>query len=263
MTLFLHELKMNRVSFIVWFVSVAALCGGCIFLFPMVEESMAETAEAFSAMGGFSAAFGMDKLSIATLEGFFGTEIGTIYALGGGMFAAITGITLLSKEESGHTAEFLHTLPMGRCSIVTSKLIALVSMITAFDLMNFGVFAGSIAILGEDIDMMSMTMYMLAQYLCHLEIAAVCFALSACLKRSQIGIGLGFALILYVLDLMGRITEEMESLKYITPFYYANATDIFVNEGEINLTLAAIGIAVTIIGIGSAYFIYNKRDIAA
>ncbi len=263
MTLFLHELKMNRISFIVWFISVAALCGGCIFLFPLVEESMAETAEAFSAMGGFSAAFGMDKLSIATLEGFFGTEIGTVYALGGGMFAAMTGISLLSKEEGGHTAEFLHTLPMGKCSIVTSKLLALVSIITVFDLLNFGVFAGSIAILGEDVNMVSLTMYMLAQYFCQLEIAIICFALSACLKRTQIGVGLGFALIMYVLDLMSRITSEMESLKYITPFYYANATDIFVSEGDLNITLIAIGMAITVIAIISAYTVYNKRDIAA
>ena len=263
MTLFFHELKMNLVSFIVWFVCVAALCGGCIFLFPLMEESMGGMSDAFAEMGGFSAAFGMDKLSIATLEGFFGTEIGTIYALGGGMFAALTGITMLSKEESSHTAEFLHTLPIGRIGIVTSKLAALFVLITVFDLLNFGVFAGSIAIIGEEIDIMSMTAYMLAQYLCHLEIASVCFAISACLKRNQIGIGLGLALILYILDLMSRITSEMEALKYVTPFYYSNATDIFVNKGEIDLTLTAVGISVTVVGIITSYIIYSKRDIAA
>lgn len=263
MALYLHELKINRISFIIWFLSVAALCSGCIFLFPIVEESMADMADAFAEMGGFSAAIGMDKLSIATLEGFFGTEIGTIYALGGGMFASLMGITLLSKEENGHTAEFLHTLPMGRFSIVTDKLAAIISLITVFNLMTFGVFVGSVTILGEKIDMVSLTVYMLAQYLCHLEIASVCFALSACLKRNQIGVGFGFALILYVLDLMSRITDKMEFLKYITPFYYSNATDIFVSQGEIDIVLATIGIVVTIIGIIAAYIIYCKRDISA
>lgn len=263
MTLYLHELKMNRASFIIWFVSVAALCGGCISLFPLMEESMGDMAGAFAEMGGFSAAFGMDKLSIATLEGFFGTEIGTIYALGGGMFAALTGISMLSKEEGGHTAEFLYTLPMGRSGIVTSKLAAIISLITAFDLLNFGVFVGAITITGEEIDMTSLVSYMLVQYLCHLEIASVCLAISSCLKRNQIGAGLGFALILYVLDLMSRITDEMDFLKYITPFYYSNATDIFASQGEMDLTLATIGCTVTVAGILATYIIYSRRDILA
>ena len=78
MTLYKHELKMNRVSFAVWLVGVLAMSAGCIFLFPLIDESMADMSDAFASMGGFSAAFGMDKLSITTLEGFFGTEIGTI-----------------------------------------------------------------------------------------------------------------------------------------------------------------------------------------
>lgn len=263
MTLFLHELKINRTGFIVWFAGVAAFCAGCICMFPFVEESMGDMSDAFAAMGEFSAAFGMDKLPIATMEGFFSAEVGTIYALGGGMFAALMGITMLSKEESSHTAEFLHTLPMSRFSIVTSKLLALFSMITVFDIMNLCVFVGSIAVLGEEIDMFSFIMYMLAQYICHFEIAAVCFALSSCFKRSQIGIGLGFTLIMYVLNLMSRITDEMESLKYITPFYYSNASDIFVNNGGIDIVLTVIGLAVTAAGLAAAYIIYGRRDISA
>lgn len=263
MTLYLHELKMNRLSFVVWLLSVAALCGGCIFLFPLMEESMSDMSDAFAAMGGFSAAFGMDRLAIATLEGFFGTEIGTIYALGGGMYAALLGIGMLSKEESAHTAEFLHTLTLSRTEIVTSKLLALLTLITLFDVICFGVFVGSAAAIGETMNMPSLTGYMAAQYLCQLEIAAVCFALSAAFRRSGLGIGLGIALILYVLDLISRITDRMAFLKYITPFYYSNATDIFVNEGQIEAVLAIIGAAIMVIGIGAAYAVYRRRDIAA
>ena len=45
----------------------------------------------FSVMGGFSAALGMDKVSIGTITGFYATEVALIFALGGAMFAAMTG----------------------------------------------------------------------------------------------------------------------------------------------------------------------------
>ena len=35
-----------------------------------------------------------------------------IVAIGGAMFAGMTGALMLSKEEEGHTAEFLYTLPL-------------------------------------------------------------------------------------------------------------------------------------------------------
>ena len=262
MTLYRHELKMNRLSFVVWFLGVASMCAFCIFLFPMMEESMSDLSDAFASMGSFSAAFGMDQLPITTLEGFFGTEIGTIYALGGGMYAALLGIGALSKEESTHTAEFLHTLTLSRCGILTGKLAAIVTLLTAFGLLHYGVFVGASALIGESIDMKSLTLFTLAQSLCQLELAAVCFALSALSKRSGPGVGLGLSLVLYVLDLVSRITDKADFLQYITPFSYANATDVFVSQG-IEVIPACIGGGVTLIGLAAAYLIYTQRDIAA
>ena len=263
MTLYKHELKMNRVSFAVWLVGVLAMSAGCIFLFPLIDESMADMSDAFASMGGFSAAFGMDKLSITTLEGFFGTEIGTIFALGGGMYAALLGISALAKEESGHTAEFLHTLTLGRCGIVTGKLAAIVTYLVLFDVIAFGVFAASAAMIGETLSVKSLIGYVVAQFAAQLEIASVCFAFSACSKRSSLGLGLGVALVLYVLDIIARITDKAEFLKYITPFSFSNATDIFVNGGTIETVPLCIGICVTVISLAAAYTVYRRRDIAS
>ena len=232
MTLYQHELKMNRVSFVIWLVGVLAMSAGCIFLFPLIDESMADMADAFASMGGFSAAFGMDKLPITTLEGFFGTEIGTIFALGSGMFAALLGISALSKEESSHTAEFLHTLTLGRCGIVTGKLLAILTYIALFDVIAFGVFTGSAALIGESLDMKSLVGYVCAQFIAQTELASVCLALSA-------------------------------FLRYITPFSFSNATDVFVNKGAIETVSLCIGLAVTVCSIVAAYAVYRRRDIAA
>lgn len=263
MTLYKHELKMNRVSFVIWLTGVLAMSAGCIFLFPLIDDSMADMSDAFASMGGFSAAFGMDKLPITTLEGFFGTEIGTIFALGSGMYAALIGIAALSREESGHTAEFLHTLTLGRCGIVTGKLLSILTCLALFDIAAFGVFAGSAAIIGESLGMKCLVGYILAQFAAQTELASVCLALSAYSRRSGMGLGLGVALVLYVLDIVARITEKADFLRYVTPFSYSNATDVFVNKGSIEAVPLCIGLCVTATAIAAAYAVYAKRDIAA
>ena len=49
-----------------------------------------------------------------------------ILGLGGGLFAALTAIAALSKEEREHTAEFLLTHPVSRTRVVTEKLLAVI-----------------------------------------------------------------------------------------------------------------------------------------
>ena len=66
-----------------------------------------------------------------------------------------------------------------------------------------------------------------SNFLMQLEVGTVCFFLSACVKKNIMGAGLGLTLVLFAADMMCRIVPAIEDLKYITPFYYANAADIF------------------------------------
>lgn len=125
MVIWKHEWRQNYKTFLIFCITVGICCCGCVLMFDSVAESMEQMAAGFAGMGSFATAFGMDKVSIATLEGFYAAEINLIFSLGGAMFAAMTGAALLSKEEEGHTAEFLYTLPLGRTAIVVSKYVAL------------------------------------------------------------------------------------------------------------------------------------------
>jgi ABC-2 type transport system permease protein len=69
-TILKHELKANFKTFLIWCLSVSFMSFMCILMFTSVKESMVDMAESFASMGAFSNAFGMDKLSIATLAGF-------------------------------------------------------------------------------------------------------------------------------------------------------------------------------------------------
>ena len=129
------EWKAAGKSLLLWSAVVGGIGLICILLYQSMEGSMAGMAENFASMGAFSEAFGMNTLSIATLQGYFATEIGTIHALGSSMFAATLATVILSKEEDGHTAEFTFTLPVAREKFIIAKFAAVIASLVLFTIL--------------------------------------------------------------------------------------------------------------------------------
>lgn len=260
-TLLKYEIKSGIKNLLIWMLSVGGMGLLCIVLYKSMEDSMADMAQSFSSMGAFADALGMSKLSIATVKGYFATEIGTIHALGSSMFAAAVATVMLSKEEDGHTAEFTYTLPLARYKIVIVKFMTVIMNLVFFTVGCALLYQIGFMVVGEGGMDQDYIIYLLSQLMMNVEIASVCFVLSAVSKKNKMGIGIGFAMIMYVYDLMARVVPDLENYKIITPFSYANATDIFLNETE--MTAYVLGAAIIVITAIAAGYIYTRRDLAS
>lgn len=260
MTLVRHELRQGRVGFWIWTGSIAALILICIVLFPEMKTQMDSVSEMFASMGAFSAAFGMDRLNFGTLLGFYSVECGNILGLGGAFFAAFIAAAALAKEEKDHTAEFLLTHPVSRVWVVTQKLIAIAVQLIAMNAIVFLLSVAGVAFIGEEIPWKELSLLHLAYFLMQVEVAGICFGISAFLRRGSAGIGLGLATVLYFLDLIANISDKMKALKYCTPFGFTDGADI-VTEGALDAPLVAVGMAVTAVFIALAYWQYSRKDI--
>lgn len=262
MTLLIHEIKMNVKALIIWTTCVGVICFGCLLLFESLETTMEQMSDMYAQMGAFSTAFGMDKLSISTLEGFYATEIGIMFAIGGAMFAAMTGAGMVAKEEEGHTSEFLCTLPFGRNHILFSKYIAMAVLILVFNLVCILWVLLGFACMGDMPSEKEFLLYHGSQLFMQLEVGSICFLISSICKRRQTGMALGFAVLLYLMDMLSRVLPDLENLKYVTPYYFSNASDIF-SDGTVDCGMLGISIGVILISLISAVVIYHKRDLAA
>ena len=260
MTLFRHEMKQGKLALAIWTLSIGLLMVICIFLFPEMKKEMAGVSKIFASMGSFTAAFGMDKINFGTLEGFYAIECGNVLGLGGAFFAAFCAVTMLAKEEKDHTAEFLLTHPVSRVRVITEKLAAVMMQITLLNLTVLASSLISIACIGEKIPWKELLLLHLAYFILQVELAGICFGVSAFLRRGSIGIGLGIATMMYFLNLISNITEEAEFLKYFTPFAYAEGTDI-VTYVSLDGGLIALGLVCGVLGIAAAYWWYCKKDI--
>lgn len=262
MVLLKQELKAYSKTLAIWMMCIGICCFSCLLLFESLQDSIGEVADLFSTMGGFSAALGMDRLNISTIEGFYATEVALIFALGGAMFAAMTGVSVLSKEEEGHTSDFLHTLPFGRDYIVLWKYVALCLLCILFSVgTTIWILLGFLC-MGEMPSVREFMLYHGAQFLLQIEIGSVCFLISAICRKRQIGGALGFAVLLYLMELMCRVIPAIENLKYVTPYYFANASDIF-SKGALHKGMAVCSVFVTLLSFFVSLYIYKRKDLAA
>ena len=162
--------------------------------------------------------------------------------------------------EANGTAEFLLTHPLKRTEIITAKLASVLLQVLILNLAVWLMAVGSIAVIGEPVPWKEVTLLHTAYFLLQVELACVCFGISAFLWRGGIGIGLGLAIALYFMNIIGNLTSKADVLKYITPFGYADGSEIF-SKSALDACKLLIGLAVSVIGVAAAYWKYNKKDI--
>ncbi len=260
--IFKQELKLNLKSLLIWALTVGGLGFICVLMYKSMEGDMMEMADSFSNMGAFSEAFGMSTLSIATLGGFFATEVGTVHGLGSAMFAAFLASCMLSKEEDGHTGEFLYSLPVSRWKAVTSKCMAVIINLVLFTLICGIFYVMGFVCLGEEVMWKELIRFLLCMLFMNVEVASLALLVSAVSQRNRMGVGLGIALVLYVSDITGRVVPDMKDYLFVEPFSFTNASEIFAGLDAPEYSML-IGLIVTVAALAAAYTVYLKRDLAS
>lgn len=262
MTVYKKELRQSARAWCIWSLSIAFMMLVCIFLFPEMKGEMSNVSSVFSNMGGFTAAFGMDRLNFGELMGFYGIECGNIIGLGGGFFAALIGAGALAGEEKDRTAEFLLTHPISRASVVTQKLLAALTQVVLMNVFVVLVSVFSVAAIGESLALRSFALLHAAYLAMQLELSCICFGISAFIRRGSIGLGLGLSLAMYFMNIVANISESAEFLRYLTPYAYSDSAEI-ISDSSLDPLLLAIGAAASLAGISAAYVKYLKKDIAS
>ncbi len=261
MTLFLHELKQDKISLAIWTIAIAFFMVVCVVIYPEMSAEMEEVGDVFASMGSFTAAFGMDKLNFGTFIGYYSIECGNVIGLGGAFFSALVGIGIVSKEQKNHTCEFLLSHPISRTQVLTAKLATVVTEIVLLNLIVFGLTSASVLFMDIDVEWKVLLLLHLSFFIMQIEIGLICFGLSAFISRGGLGLGLGIAIVLYFMNLIKNITDDAELLKYVTPFAYTDGAQI-IEEKALEWGLVGLGLVYGIIFTVIGYIKYNKKDIS-
>lgn len=260
MTIFWREVRSGTRAALLWGLSISVLVVVMMTLFPRVERQAELVTQMLSGMNFLTMALGIDKLQYATPMGFYGMEAGNLLSLGGALFAGITGISMLAKEEGRHTSEYLMSHPVGRFWAVTQKLMALIVLLLLMNLIFLGFGFAAFALVARPVSVPQLMKLHLAIGLMTLQVGAMLFGVSAFLRRESPGLGIAVPLIFYFLNVLLNLSPDMRFLRYVTPHYYADAGKIVGIGGGIPWHYARIGGLTALVSLLLGYTRYLTKD---
>lgn len=258
------ELKDNLKSFIIW-TSILILMYLMVFLiYPSImnSENSAMLNEMLSAFPEeVLRMFNMDISGIDSVFSWFKTEGLTFLILIGSVYSSMIGISILSKEESDKTIEFLYSKPVTRNKIITSKIISgliyVIGMIVVVTLFNLlGMY------LSDDIEIKKFMLLSITPLFTMISFFFVSMLLAVLIKRPKkiIGYSLGLVFISYFLQIIGNLNDKSEFLKYLSIFELTPARDIIVNN-SFNIMYPLISIIISLVSASLIYILYNKKEL--
>ena len=70
----------------------------------------------------------------------------------------------------------------------------------------------------------------------------------------------GIILVTYFMSILSALQEDLDFLKYFTPFKYFDAGEFYRN-GRLDNAYLALSVAIIAVCVAAAYWVYNKRDL--
>ena len=261
MTVLKHEMRSGIGAALVWSVALSIFGVIALAMYPLVANYSDMINYLVERMGLMGQIFNLQDLNFNDIMTYYGLEYGNFMGLGGGMFAAVTGMVMVAREEGRHTAEYLYSQPVGRASGLVQKFLALVLMVTILNLFCALVSLAGISFMNQAFDRDAFTWFHLSQLMMNLQVAVLCFGISCFKKRDNVVPGLGIVLAFYFLNLFINVNRQTDVLEYLTPYFYTDISRITASGGplwrSIGLGFASSG-AVFLAGFGC----YLRKDLA-
>jgi ABC-2 type transport system permease protein len=260
-----HEFLARLKSVIIWSLSLTVLILFFFSLFPVFSEQAAMMNEFLARYPAqLRAAFGLDKMDLATVLGFFSFTL--VFAeLCLAIQASNYGFGLVSVEENELTADFLLSKPVSRTQILTSKLLAVFTSLLITDLVVWVSTIAGILLFrsGHDYDPSTLVLLLLSLVIFQLVFMSIGLVISLLVRRvrSVTPYGLGLAFGAYVINGFSGVFGTVE-LELLTPFKHLDPSFI-VLHASYDAPLVLLDVVVILVAIGVSYWLYTRRDIPA
>jgi len=263
MNIYKHEFKMKLGSVINWSVSLVLL----IFLFMSIYSGFADSAallnETMAQMPQeLLVAFGLTDIDMSTVLGFYSVAF-LFCQICLSIQAANYGFGLVSVEETDMTADFLLAKPVGRSSIMTTKLLA---ALTSLTITNAVVWISSFVAINlfrdsRAYEIQTLLLLLLGILPFQLFFLSVGMVISLLMNRvrSVTSASMALAFGMYVLSVFGGMLGE-DTFDLITPFKHFEANSIIANAAY-DMPLVMISVTIIVVSIAGSYLLYGRRNI--
>jgi len=262
MNIFLRELKANVKSLLIWSAIIGLLIMIAVAKFSAFAGDPDMLAILDSMPAGVLDAMNMRAFNLTTLTGFYGIMF-IYFSLMGAIAGAMWGSDIISKEERDKTVEFSLVLPVSRSKVVTAKALAALVNSIAFVLITWAISFVAVQSYEPDqtfFDFLALEMQ--AMFMIELIFLSIGLLLGCAMQKYKLSgsTAVGIILVTYFMSIVSAMQEDLDFLKYFTPFKYFDAGELF-RSGQLDGMYLSISAGIILVSVVAAYWVYNRRDL--
>lgn len=264
MNIYFQELKFYRKSAIIWMLVFGFGIFAYMSLLPAFTKDISGS---LKILEGFPpavrAALGIRIDIFFTVFGFFGYLLTYMWMVGA-IQAMNLGTGILSKEVAGKTADFLLSKPVSRAKVLTSKLMAALTIIILTNVI-FVIASYISAKVFETAAFDSGKFFLITGTMIFVQLFFLSLGYLVSVIVPKIKTVLAYSLpIVFGFFIVGLLDSIIgtQAIRYITPFKYFDISYILTNNGydwKFVITDAVVIIACIV----ATYIIYLRKDIQA
>jgi ABC-2 type transport system permease protein len=264
MNIFIHELKLNLKTTVLWVASLGVLLIFFLSLYPSFVKDVTTTRKLLASLpAALRAIVGLNLETFFTITGFY-SYLFFYVILTGSIQAMNLGISLLSKERALKTVDFLLTKPVARSKIVMAKIIAGLTLLLATNLTVIGVSLGmAYAVSSSPFDVKVFLLISVTLFLVQLFFLSLGLMTSVLAKniKSVISVSLPIVFSFFIIGMLDTVIGS-QAVRYLTPFKFYDFIYI-VKHGSYELQFLGLEFLLVTLFIASAFIIFAKKDLPA
>lgn len=262
MNIILQELKLSVRSFLSYTVGMLVIFLLFLLLFDSFRGEAALLDQVLSNFPKeFKAAFGFADVNLSELSGYLSFLFSYIILIGA-VFGMKLGVSSLSEETRAKTADFLLSKPVKRHQIVTAKLLSILLLLAAQNLLVY-VITLPVALSKADgnLSVKLFSLICFSVFLVQLFFVGIGMFLSVLLKKIKavMPITLAVVFLFFIIELINQSLME-QKLTYLTPFSYFKSSQVISNV-RYEPGYVVIDLSVFIVFTLLTYLLYQKKDI--
>ncbi|MDQ0194156.1 ABC transporter permease subunit [Paenibacillus wynnii] len=263
MNIYWKEMKTYRKSLIFWSIGILLMVVSGMSKYAGLSSSGQSMNDLMADMPkALKAIVGVGDLDLNSASGYYGL-LYLYLLLMATIHAAMLGANIISKEERDKTSEFLFVKPVSRNSIITSKLLAALTNIVIFNLVTL---ISSILIVGQyskgEAINGDIAITMVGLFLSQLLFMSIGTGIAAVKRKPKTAgsLSTGILLLTFILSVAIDLNEQIEGLKYITPFKYFEPKNVMYGGGlDPVFVVLSVGMIVALFFV--TYVFFKKRDL--
>lgn len=258
-----RELRANVKSIIIWSVALTLL----IFVWMIEYESFADNPalnEFIDAMPQeMLSALGMQNLTLSSLNGFVGTIAFYMYLLMG-IQAILLGGSIISKEETSKTTEFLFVKPISRQRIILGKMLSAIINLSILNIVTLlSIIISTLNYDKEENFYPFLLLLFISVFFIQMIFLSIGMFVSAASKHPKKAgnFSVGILIMTFLIATLINMVESMEFLIFTTPFKYFEASYI-LEEMSLEPIYVLLSFIIIVIGLSGTLVSYPKRDLS-